>query len=77
MTEEGGSEYAGVGIIINNKWGKYVNDAIPHNNRIVELRLEGAAPITTVVVYAPQAGRPQQEKDDFYTKINSIIQNIP
>ena len=62
-TEEGNREFAGVGIIINNKWGKYVKDVIPHSHRIVELQLEGVAPISIVTVYAPQAGRTQTDKE--------------
>ena len=63
--------------VIRNEMAKYVTDIIPHSNRCTELRLHGAAPISILNIYAPQSGRPQEEKDQFYGKLQQIIKSIP
>ena len=75
-TEEGEREYAGVGIIVSNKWGKYLEDIIPHSNRIVEIKMAGAAPITILSIYAPQSGSSRTDKEGFYTQLNAVIAQI-
>ena len=61
-SNEGEREFAGMAIIIRNKMAKYLKDVIPHSNRMVEVRLEGTAPITILAIYAPQSGRATEEK---------------
>ena len=39
---------------------------------VIELALEGEL-VTYVSVYAPQVGRPQEEKDEFYDELYSFI----
>ena len=48
--------------MISNKLNKYISDVIPHNSRVTELRIEGTAPIFLMNIYAPQSGRPKEEK---------------
>ena len=63
-------------MVIANKWVKYIEDVIPHSNRIVELRMRASAPLTVLCLYAPQAGRPMSEKDDFYKLAAEAIKKI-
>ena len=49
-------------VIVRNQMNKFVTDIIPHSSRIVEIKLAGTAPISILAVYAPQSGRPQEEK---------------
>ena len=75
--EEGEREFAGVAWVISNKLNKYISDVIPHNSRVTELRIEGTAPIFLMNIYAPQSGRPKEEKEQFYQELRSLIKNIP
>ena len=63
--------------MISNKLNKYISDVIPHNSRVTELRIEGTAPISLMNIYAPQSGRPKEEKEQFYQELRSLIKNIP
>ena len=74
--DKGERDYAGVAIIIDNSLAKYIRDVTPHSNRASELSLEGSVPITIIGAYAPQAGRPQHEKENFYEQLRSIIKKI-
>ena len=60
--EKGDREFAGMGVIVKNDKHKYIKDVTPHSNIILEIELAGQTPITLISVYAPQAGRPQEEK---------------
>ena len=75
--EEGEREFAGVAWVISNKLNKYISDVRPHNSRVTELRIEGTAPITLMNIYAPQSGRPKEEKPQFYQELRLLIKHIP
>ena len=62
---------------ISNQLNKYISDVIPHTSRVTELRMEGAAPISLLTIYAPQSGRPAEEKEKFYQELTKNIKNIP
>ena len=52
--ETGESEFAGMAWIISNELNKYIKDVIPHNERITELHIEWAAPITLLNMHHNQ-----------------------
>eukprot|EP00969_Alexandrium_andersonii_P215419 9514837-Alexandrium_andersonii.AAC.1 len=64
---EQGREYAGVGVAISKPARKYLMYATPVDSRILIVGL-GCAPreIVVVAVYAPQEGRPPEEREEFY-----------
>ena len=74
--EQGEREFAGMAVIIRNHMSKFVTDIIPHSSRIVEIKLAGTSPISILAVYAPQSGRPQEEKSNFYELLHKLIQGI-
>ena len=46
---------AGVAIVIDNKFAKYVEDIIPHTDRIIQLTLKGTCKINIFSIYLPPA----------------------
>ena len=59
----------GVGFVIANTFLKYTQDIHPVSDRICKLTLAYTVPTTLISAYAPQAGRPEQERDDFYEEL--------
>ena len=70
------SQFAGVAAVIRNSTHKYLKHVIPHSPRMMEVQLDGAAPITILNIYAPKAERPQEENEHFYDKMQSTIKKI-
>ena len=64
--------WAGVGFIIDNKFTQYIEDVIPHTDRIIQLKLKGACPINLINIYMPQAKRTEKYKEDVYKKLDEI-----
>ena len=62
----------GVGFVIKNDFVKYIEDIIPHTDRIIELKLKGAIQINLICVYMPQAERTEEEKDEVYKTLSEI-----
>ena len=56
----------GVGIIINNKLAKHIEDIEPINERIMYITIGGTLPINIIVVYMPTAVHQSDEKDKCY-----------
>ena len=75
FSEEGArKEYtAGVGIVISNKYLKYIKDVEPITDRIMYVTLNAAVEINIVVVYMPTADRPQVEKQKAYEDLVTVI----
>ena len=46
---------AGVGLVIDNNFAKYVEDVIPHTDRIIQLKLKGTCKINIFSIYLPPA----------------------
>ena len=63
--------YAGVGLVTQNQMVKYVRDNEPISECIVVMTFGYAMPLTVLNAYAPQAERPEAEKDAFYTKLQA------
>lgn len=68
----------GVGLIASKETAEkivYVHNA---GKRIMSLSLNtGTTKISLLQVYAPQQGRPQQGKDDFYQQLLNVKSNVP
>ena len=59
--------------MVKNEMAKYIADIKPHSDRILEVTLNSRAETTLLYIYAPQSHRPEEEKDQFYTQLSSII----
>ena len=66
---------AGVGLVIDNNFAKYVEDVIPHTDRIIQLKLKGTCKINIFSIYLPPATTTKGEeknwtqfKEDVYQK---------
>ena len=71
------SGLGGVGILLAEKWIDKVLSVVRINHRIMMLRLlVGKIILSIFCVYAPQCGRPSEEKDDFYSVLLSNISTI-
>ena len=67
---------AGVGIVVSNDFVKYIDDIIPHSERILQITLKGSIPINILSIYIAQAGRPEDEKEKIYKKLDEITNKI-
>ena len=73
---EGGREAytAGVGIVINNKHIKCIEDIEPIDARLMYITLKGTIPITIIVTYMPPVDRPEEENIKAYNNLQNIIE---
>ena len=55
---------------------QYLEKVIPLNDRLIgiDLKLEGG--ISMIQVYAPQQGRPTMEKEEFYQKLQDLMEEM-
>ena len=68
----------GVGILTSEKWITSIFEVKRPSDRIIHLILSlGEAIISIISVYAPQTGRNESEKDDFYDDLLSVTTSIP
>ena len=75
---EEGRLKAGVAIIIGPLLQGNIKDSHLINERIIEVTLKiKTCNLTILQVYAPQQGRPAQEKIDFYDQLEDHINQIP
>ncbi len=70
---------AGVGIVIDNNFAKYVEDVIPHTDRRIQLKLKGTCKMNIFSIYLPPAETTQGEdknwiqfKEDVYQQLEKI-----
>lgn len=60
---------------------KALSGAVTHfeaiNDRIAVLELNGTVNVSIVGVYAPQNERPDAEKDQFYTDLQTVVATVP
>ena len=54
-------------IVVKNEFAKYIEDIIPHSNRLLETRIRAKTTTSVLFAYAPQAHRPTLDKEDFYS----------
>ena len=50
-----------VGIVIDNRLVKHIEDIEPISDRLIRITLKEILPITIIGTYLPQAGRPEEE----------------
>jgi hypothetical protein len=69
---------SGTGFLINSRWAARVIDFTAVNGRICVLRVRGKHFNTSIInVHAPHNGRPDKEKDDFYSLLEKTYNERP
>jgi hypothetical protein len=67
----------GVGVMVSEKWFEHVVGVSRVNERLLCLRLAvGKIVLNVVSVYAPQVGRPMEEKEEFLAELRKLISGI-
>ena len=67
----------GVGIALAEKWWEKVYEVQRVSDRIMLLRtVVGKLVFAIVSVYAPQVGRPKEEKDRFYEELQGVVATV-
>lgn len=65
---------AGVGMLVHERWIDSVKEVRRINERILALRVVlGTTVLWVVSVYAPQVGRPVEEKVEFYSTLRKLL----
>jgi hypothetical protein len=68
---------AGVGIMVAEKWIENVIEVQRRSERIMIMRVRvGSSVLNVVSAYAPQAGRPMEEKEDFYSQLVMVVSSL-
>ena len=68
----------GVGLIIHPDLSCHVEKIYNVNSRIIAVTMNMSNyKLSLIQTYAPQQGRPQEEKDDFYLNLQDTIDNLP
>ncbi|MBJ5584704.1 hypothetical protein JGG81_25215, partial [Salmonella enterica subsp. enterica serovar Typhimurium] len=69
---------AGVGILIAETWSDKVVEVKRVNERIVIVKMViGVKLVNVVSAYAPESGRSDDEKDEFWDKLIAMVSGIP
>ena len=61
---------AGVAFVMNHDYVQYVEDLEPMTHRLMSLTIKHTPAMTLIAAYMPQAGRPSEEKDETYRKLD-------
>ena len=64
---------ARVGFVINNKFMKFVEDIIPHTDRLIQIKVKGSCEINIVNLYLAPASREEREKETIYQALEKLI----
>ena len=68
----------GTAFIVDARWGKHIIDWKPVNERICILRLRSRFFNYSIInVHAPHNGRPDEEKERFYSELERVHDNCP
>ena len=68
----------GVGVIVSNELAKNIGHENYKSDRIISFSMKvGACRISFIQVYAPQQGRPQLEKEEFYRQLQEVKDSVP
>ena len=67
--------FAGVYVIVSNKWKNATEDIQPISERIMYVTLKHIIPITIIGAYAPTAEATQESKDTFYKELDNLIKD--
>ena len=72
------------GLLEKNSWGRAIGGGQVDRKRILEVKcveivvrvIVGRTVLNLISVYAPQAGRNMQEKEEFFTSLVKIVSEI-
>lgn len=67
----------GIGLYVSARLYKYTLSCSKISERILLATFEGNPVVTIVACYAPTEAATREEKDDFYAKLESTLQEIP
>ena len=68
---------AGVGVLVAERWLEKMIEVKRVSDRIIVLRLLlGKSILNLISVYAPQVGRPNLEKEEFWTTLTMIVSSV-
>ena len=68
----------GVGVILTEELAQRAGYLVYKNERILNFSLGlGTHKISFIQIYAPQQGRPQEEKEEFYEKLQEVKNSVP
>eukprot|EP00975_Prorocentrum_lima_P054933 11519342-Prorocentrum_lima.AAC.1 len=68
----------GVALIIGTKWADKVTTARQISHRLLEIRTRTPkGNIKWITAHAPHMGRPEEEKQGFYTQLKAMIAKHP
>ena len=74
---QGGKGGAGVGLMVADRWVDSVLEVKRVNDRILVVRVNAGKWVLNVFsVYAPQVGRPMEEKEEFYMVLGKTINDL-
>jgi hypothetical protein len=74
---QGGKGGAGIGFMVADKWVDSVMEVKRVNDRIMVVRVNvGKWILNLVSVYAPQVGRPMDEKENFYIALGKSLHDL-
>ena len=68
----------GVGFLLSNKARKSLISVTPLTERIIMIRLKGSPTNLTIIqVYAPDSSRDDEESENFYLQLQSLVDSVP
>jgi len=68
----------GVGIFVAEKWADSVVSVERHSERVLILKMVlGDCLLNVFTVYAPQSGKPDEEKESFLDDVFHLVSSIP
>jgi len=72
------AETDGVGIFVAEKWVESVVSVERHSQRVLVLKMVlGDCLLNVFTVYAPHAGKPDEEKESFWNEVFHLVSCIP
>ena len=66
-------EHAGVAILVHNKLWQYLEQVQPSDGRIIAATFGFRTPWHVTCAYAPQAARPEDNKDESYDHLEEAL----
>uniref|UniRef100_W5N3T0 Endonuclease/exonuclease/phosphatase domain-containing protein n=1 Tax=Lepisosteus oculatus TaxID=7918 RepID=W5N3T0_LEPOC len=68
----------GVGVIVCKDLADKIVRVLRHSERIINVQMAFESGLWNIIsVYAPQVGRPQEEKDSFLENLEEVVSRIP
>ena len=77
-TQEKNTRKNGVGVTVNRQFAHKLVKVNRYCDRIITVQVIISKKVWNIIsVYAPQVGRPQNEKETFLEELKTILDNIP